>query len=226
MPKNKDLKRLIRARMEKTGESYTGARAVLLERAGTPDALELTLAAVAGHSDELVKERTGCDWASWVKFLDAESAAELPHREIAKLAAAGSSKMSGWWAQTVTVGYERIKGLREIGQRRSGTYDASKSKTIAVPVGELFQAFRDGRRRKHWLPDVDWRVRTETVDRSIRIDWQDGSKVSFWFSDKGAKSSVSVQHGGLPSKAARERGRKYWGERLAALGELLAPKSG
>lgn len=32
MPKNKDLKRLIRARMEKTGESYTAARSHLLSK--------------------------------------------------------------------------------------------------------------------------------------------------------------------------------------------------
>ncbi len=32
MPKNRDLKRLIRARMEKTGESYTAARSHLLSK--------------------------------------------------------------------------------------------------------------------------------------------------------------------------------------------------
>ena len=31
MPKDKDLKRLIRGRMEKTGESYTAARAQLFD---------------------------------------------------------------------------------------------------------------------------------------------------------------------------------------------------
>src|SRR5919112_6349551 len=37
MPREKDLKRLVRARMKKTGEAYTAARAQLL-RKQTPDA--------------------------------------------------------------------------------------------------------------------------------------------------------------------------------------------
>ena len=32
MPRNKDLKRLVRARMRKTGEDYTAARARILEK--------------------------------------------------------------------------------------------------------------------------------------------------------------------------------------------------
>ena len=36
MPRNKDLKRLIRARMDKTGESYTAARAHLVSESPRP----------------------------------------------------------------------------------------------------------------------------------------------------------------------------------------------
>ena len=32
MPRNKDLKRLVRARMKKTGEAYTSARAQILKK--------------------------------------------------------------------------------------------------------------------------------------------------------------------------------------------------
>ena len=56
-----------------------------------------------------------------------------------------------WWAQAVTVGYERIKGLRERGQRRDGIYEANKSKTFAVPVRTLFRAWADTQTRKRWL---------------------------------------------------------------------------
>jgi hypothetical protein len=70
MPRNKDLKRLIRSRMDKTGEAYTAARAQLLRRAkpvsphtaaGSPD-----YATLAGKSDATVKAKTGCTWARWV----------------------------------------------------------------------------------------------------------------------------------------------------------------
>ena len=69
-------------------------------------------------------------------------------------------KIPGWWAQTVTVGYERIKGLRAVNQRRDGTFEANKSRTFAVPVSRLFDAFHDPRVRARWLPDVKLTVRT------------------------------------------------------------------
>ena len=37
MPRNKDLKRLVRARMKKTGEAYTAARAQILTQGRAPN---------------------------------------------------------------------------------------------------------------------------------------------------------------------------------------------
>src|SRR3954467_11720027 len=42
MPKQKDLKRLVRARMQKTGEAYTAARAQVLRKPRTPRTTEST----------------------------------------------------------------------------------------------------------------------------------------------------------------------------------------
>src|SRR5881409_2090055 len=64
MPKQKDLKRVVRARMQKTGESYTTARLHLVPKPA-PD-----FAAVARLSDESLKKATGCDWTKWVFVLD------------------------------------------------------------------------------------------------------------------------------------------------------------
>ena len=52
-------------------------------------------------------------------------------------------QISGWWLQTVTVGYERIKGLRARGQRREGTYEAHKARTFNVPGTTLFDGWAD-----------------------------------------------------------------------------------
>src|SRR4029453_15099822 len=76
-------------------------------------------------------------------------AADKPHREIALFVS--SLGTPEWWTQTVTVGYERIKGLRENGQRRDGGHEASKTRTFNVPVKTLFDAFANARKRKRWL---------------------------------------------------------------------------
>ena len=55
-----------------------------------------------------------------MKALDRHGAAELAHGDIARLVNT-KYKVDGWWSQTVTVGYERIKGRRAKGQRLDGS---------------------------------------------------------------------------------------------------------
>lgn len=217
MTADKDFKRLVRGRMLKTGESYTAARSNLIKTGRTKP----EYAKVAGWSDALVKAKTGCDWDRWVKALDYAKAYEWSHKEIARYIGQ-TYKVPGWWTQTVTVGYERIKGLRAIGQRRDGGYEANKSRTYPVPLARLYRGFSDKRNRAKWLPGVDLTVRTATRDKYLRIAWPDGTPVVVGFQSKGdGKSSVYVQHGRLPDKAAADKVKAFWGERLTALGEVL-----
>jgi hypothetical protein len=223
MPTDKDFKRLIRGRMHKTGESYTAARAQLQkQKPATPAAPKPSqYAAIAGKSDALIKERTGCTWERWVKALDHAKAETWPHREIARYVME-KYKIPGWWAQTVTVGYERIKGLRAVGQRRDGSFEANKSKTFPVPRDRLYEAFADGRIRARWLPGIVLTIRTATRGKSMRISWPDGTSLEVGFMSKGAhKSQVALQHVRLPDRASAARMKEYWAERLAALEQML-----
>lgn len=223
MPTDKDFKRLVRGRMQKTGESYTTARAHLRKQKPTAAVAPAPreYARLAGKSDAIIQERTGCTWERWVKALDRAKAHTWPHREIAKYVQE-KYKISSWWSQTVTVGYERIKGLRAIGQRRDGSFEASKSKTFPVPLARLYGAFHDARSRARWLPGVDLTVRTATAEKSMRITWPDKTSVEVGFARKGpTRSLVALQHGKLPDKAAATRVKEYWTERLGALEEVL-----
>ncbi|HEX6099770.1 MAG TPA: hypothetical protein VF432_25880 [Thermoanaerobaculia bacterium] len=217
MPKQKDLKRVVRARMQKTGESYTTARLYLVKKQEAP---EPDYAALADMSDEAIKKNTGRDWREWVRVLDAEKSAEKPHREIAQYVA--SLGIPGWWAQSVTVGYERIRGLRAIGQRRGGGFEASKSRTFAVPVAKLYKAFSTARVRAHWLPD-EVEVRSSSVNKRMRLRMGDDTVVELNFLEKGeSKSSVALAHTKLPDKATADRMKAWWAERFDALAEVLA----
>lgn len=231
MPKNKDLKRLTRARMRKTGESYTTARSMLLQKKGESSekaangkpqsGARRDLAALAGISDEAVRKATGCDWERWVWVLDQQNAQSMSHKEIAELVHE-FWKIPGWWAQTVTVGYERIHGLRAIGQRRGGSWEVNKSKTVAVPVEKLYRAFSVARSRKRWLSGVELEVRKATPGKSMRITWEDVTSVEVYFYAKGeAKSQVTIQHRKLASKDEADRLKEFWGGRLAELAKLL-----
>ena len=236
MPVQKDLKRLVRARMKKTGEAYTAARAHIIDRPPRPASArvraefaappEVTapapsqFAAIAGMSDEKLKAATACTWERWVHALDRKKAYELSHRDLAKLIRE-KYKTSSWWTQTVAVGYERIKGLRERGQQRDGTFRATKSRTFAAPVDRLFEAWADARTRKQWLDGGQVRVRASTRPKSIRLDI-DGATVTVGFIAKGTgKSSVAVEQDRLPTREAAEGVKRFWAERFAELGEVL-----
>jgi hypothetical protein len=236
MPRQKDLKRLVRARMSKTGESYTAARAKIIARSsartaavGAPGprvaavaATAPDYAALAGMSDATNKARTGCTWERWVYALDRRGADKMSHREIASLINT-KYKIDGWWSQSVTVGYERIKGLRARGQRRDGTYEANKSKTFDVPVDALFEAWSDDRLRKRWLDARVGKVRTATAPKSMRLDGAGRSIIAVGFMPKGpSRSAVAVQHTKLRDRDEATQLKVYWAERLAALGALLA----
>jgi len=233
MPLNKDLKRLVRARMTRTGEAYTAARAHVIKKPKTataskaaPTATSKTVdyAALAGTSDSTIKTKTGCTWERWVHALDQHGAEQMSHREIATLVNT-KYKIPGWWSQTVTVGYERIKGLRARGQRRDGSYEATKSRTFNVPVTVLFDAWADAKMRRRWLDGTKVKVRTATAPKSMRLDWTDRSIIAVGFAAKGrSKSSVAVQHEKLPDRDTAERLKQYWSDRLDALGEVLSDR--
>lgn len=225
MPTNKDFKRLVRARMQKTGESYTAARAQLLLKgpvsASLPVPTVVDYIKLAGMGDATLKAKTGCGWERWVRALDRVAAHTWPHRDIAEYVHE-KYKVPGWWAQTVTVGYERIKGLRAIGQRRDGEFEATKSKVFRVPLARLYRAFTDARTRAKWLPGVALTIRTRTREKYMRITWPDQTSVQLGFSGRGiAKSQVQIQHAKLPDRAAATQMKQYWAERLTALEEVL-----
>jgi uncharacterized protein YndB with AHSA1/START domain len=219
MTRQRSFKRLVRARMEKTGESYTAARAVLLageEPKATEQSPLLT-------SDERIRQRTGRGWEEWFDLLDDWGAAERTHREIARWVAdqLGIGPLV-WDAQAITSSYERARGLREVGETEQG-FAVSATRTVAVPVERLFDAVVEESQRRSWLPDGELSERTATRPRSARFDWGDGtSRVIVAFDAKGEqKSTMALQHVRLADGDEAERMKAYWRERVTALKEEL-----
>lgn len=229
MTQNKDLKRIIRARMKKTGEAYTTARSHVtkktpIESKPPAAAPSQSFAELAGMSDAAIKEKTGCTWEKWVKSLDYYGAETMSHREIATLVSE-KFKVGSWWTQSVTVGYERIKGLRARGQRRDGSYDATKSRTYDVPIEVLYKAWADAKTRRKWLDVQGVKIRTATAPKSMRIGWTDGAIIAVGFFAKGkARSSVAIAHTKLPDRDTADALKKYWSERLDSLGAVLSAR--
>lgn len=219
MTEHKSFKRLIRARMSKTGESYTAARANLL-RAEEPNDTDGPALAT---SNAAIRQRTGRGWEEWFELLDEWGAAERTHREIARWVAAQQGVVPlAWNAQAVTGSYELARGLRVVGEKPDG-FAITTSKTVAVPVERLFDAFLDESLRERWLPGGELRERTATKPKSARFDWGERrTRVNVTFLAKGeAKSTAALEHRRLADANEAQRMKAYWRQRVAALKEML-----
>lgn len=177
-------------------------------------------AARAGGSG--IQRATGHDYAEWFAVLDEWGAPGRPFREIADWLA-GEHRLSSWWAQKLIVEYEQARGLRPAGARPDGTFSCGASKTVAVPVSRLYQAFMEPKERERWLTGVTMRERTSRRDRSARFDWADGAtRISVTFEAKdAAKSQVTVEHERVPDAKSADAARAFWRERLAALKTMI-----
>ncbi|HEV2784946.1 MAG TPA: DUF4287 domain-containing protein [Solirubrobacteraceae bacterium] len=221
MTSQKSFKRLVRTRMEKTGMSYTAARAALLSAEEPPAPADVAQEPVLTTSEAVIRRRTGRGWEEWFDLLDAWGAVDRPHGEIARWLAAEHGA-DGWSSQSIAVSYERARGLRAVGERADG-FAATATKTVAVPVEVLYDAFADESLRARWLPGAELRRRTATRPKSARFDWGDGqTRLIVSFVAKGeAKSTLALSHERIADAEQAERHKAFWRERVAVLKEVL-----
>ena len=232
MPTQKIFKQRVRARMAKTGESYTAARRQLLRKAGEPPPPEPVEPTVAREpasepgvsaellmSDEAMLRGSGKSHAEWFSLLDAWGATQRGHSEIAEWLRTAQG-VGSWWTQSITVDYERARGMRGRHQQRDG-YSISVTKTVAVAAPAALAAFTSAPLRRRWLPDAPMRQRPTRAALSARFDWSDPtSRVVVTIVPKAAgKSTVAISHEKLPDAGTAERMKAAWRD---SLGELKA----
>lgn len=180
MTQEKKLKKAVRARSQKTGESYTSARRqVLLARDKEAEASHIAVPPAPDTtgvpstpapqppppvpaakttrgevSDASARKKTGHGLDHWFAVLDAFGAAEKGHTAAASHLSSDHG-VPGWHAQGITVAYERARGLRDMNQSCAGDFQVSVSKTVPATVAEVVQAFQSSEQRADWLAEAD-----------------------------------------------------------------------
>ena len=218
MTRQKSFKRLVRARMDKTGESYTAARAALLaaEEAQGPRGRRSRCRTRRSAAGPGVGGRNGSTCST--RGARASARTRRSRRWVAD-----ELGIDGWGAQAVTVSYERARSLRAVGRARGRLRDHRledrggpgrssvrrvRGRVASAGAGCPTASCASARRRR---------------PKSARFDWGDGeTRVIVGFEDKGpSKSIVGLEHERLPDGAEAERMKAFWRERVAALKELL-----
>lgn len=182
-------------------------------------------------SDEAVTSKTGKSWREWFTLLDRWGAARKSHKEIAAHLV-DRHHVRGWWAQTITVHYERDRMGRQIGQKGT-SFDVSIRRTIGCPVSRVWEAFTVPADLNRWFStgmrvkfEVGGRYSNRDGDRGqflriehhemIRLSWDNpehcpGSQVDVNFSAvTPRRATIYLTHSRLPSAAGREEMKEGW----------------
>lgn len=176
-------------------------------------------------SEEAVRRATGRGWDEWVRLIDGREVASYSHRDTAAWLASEQG-LSGWWAQCVTVGYERLRGLRDANQTASG-FRVGVSRTLCFPVERAWAALADHAAREAWAGAGSLHVRRLSAPRVARFDFADTrSRVTVGLQAKGDRTALSIEHERLAGPEAVEPMRIFWRDRLDALERYLAGDAG
>jgi hypothetical protein len=231
MTRARALKKIIRARAAKTGESYTAARRHVLaarakaHRLKSPGSPTPRRAPAGSVSDAKIRERTGHGLDHWFAVLDEFGAAKRGHTAAARHLYQEHG-VPGWHAQGITVAYERARGLRAINQACDGNFQVSVSKVVPLSVGEVVRRISSREHRARWLRDADPDLRdalAQALGRAgakpfivkgnnarLRYKWNGASIELRLTARPRGKTSVVADTTKLPDAASVERLRALW----------------
>jgi hypothetical protein len=223
MTTQESFKKRVRARMTTTGEKYGAARRSLLAQAPPPVSPGARpWVSEPDVSDDAIRENTGRGWDEWVELVDAGPGRGAGHTAIAAWVGEHPG-VSGWWAQSVTVGYERITGLRVPGQRPDGTFSVSRSRLLDVDRDELRALLDDDAARADLVPGLTLAPRSRPGVRSPRFGVVDADGehgvAMFSLDPAGSRLRLTVTHERLGAAAEAELWKAWWADWLAALAD-------
>ncbi len=172
-------------------------------------------------SDAALKAKTGRTWDQWFTLLDKAGAAKMTHGAIAKLVAT-RHKIPGWWAQAVTVGYERARGLRKVNETLAG-FRTGVSRTLDAGMDAAFGAWDNAKTRAALLKEkVD--LSTRNPGKNLRFAWKVGRVEVRFVVKSPKKTQVTVDHTGLKSESQVDKFKTQWSETMDKLGDKLRGK--
>jgi len=184
-------------------------------------------------SSDSLCEATGKDWDEWLETLDAAGAADWDHKEIvAYLKREHGDTTTGWWRQSLTVGYEQARGKRVVGETAAAGFEVGVRRSVAASEDDVWElltsrpelwlgegvAFRKGER--YSVPEASGEIRVVKPGDRLRLTWQpEGwavpATLQFALSrSQSGKTTITAHLEKLPNARARDTMREHLREAL------------
>jgi hypothetical protein len=183
-------------------------------------------------ASESVEKHTARGWDEWIFLLDKAGARLWTHQEIVAHLKK-KYKLTPWWQQGVTVGYEIAIGRRVENQDQKGLWSLTATKNVACDGKKLFRILLSEEGQKLWLNPLDeidfvpkkgfethsgyfGEVRTVRPPKAVRLtlqedDWEKPSVVELMVVARpGKKSIVAFGHTKIPTQKLQIEFRTYW----------------
>ena len=170
-----------------------------------------------------VVKATGRTLDDWFAILEERGAGSLTHKDIARLLR-DDCGVPGWWSQMLTVEYERKIGRREVGQRTTGEFRTTVSRTLSGTMDEALD---------RWLAALppagagaafdgaafasEPTIRGTEKRRSWRVTLTDGARITAVISAKpqvaakgGEATLLAVETSRLTGRSGIDRWKAFW----------------
>lgn len=214
MTRQESFKRRIRERMARTGERYGAARRSLIDQATGGGPRRWVSQPELG--DDALRQATGRGWDEWCDVIDAWSGHVDGHAAVATHLQEAHD-VEGWWAQTITVGWERITGRRLPHQVADGTFTAARTRTVTVDAAAVRAALLDDDERADLFPGLATELRSKPTTKALRVRVGPGVAIIDLQPRPDGRVTVSVAHEKLPSPGDVAEWKAWWGDWLDAL---------
>ena len=199
---------------------------------------------LARVSAKSVEKGTGKNWDEWIKILTKAGAKNWDHKEIVAFLKK-KHKLTGWWQQSVTIGYETHIGRRRNGSNLKGEYSLTATRTLPGSPARIWKALSSPEGIAIWLTPLSefeikkgatfecdggvfGEVRTMKAPERARLTWQetDWLKPSvvqiFIVGKRDANKSILVfNHDKLREARQRDHLRARWKKALEEFHEFL-----
>lgn len=195
-------------------------------------------------SNASVQKHTGKIWDEWVAVLDKAGARIWDHQQLVEFLHL-KHKLTRWWRQVVSIGYENAIGKRVEGQNLKGQWSSTTTKTMPFDQKTLWSWMQSEEALAIWLkPLSEYRfqeklefegeggifgeVRTLKAPERVRMTWNDSDWVhsttlQIWMIRRPqGRSLIVFTHEKLANGRERAQIKARWEQVVGELHALAA----